>query len=206
MKTILSLLALACAFGLGMLVMRLAGPQEQVVGKVQEKMTLAQQVKAVLHLEGKQQKEQLAQLTKDFRDMEDLLIEELDRATTVDQKSATVFLMGWYRCDMCVRELAANVTLQYESKEPNAKLPLWRTYPAVEALTRVGKPAIKPMLGNIESGKSDEFRRLSTETIRRIEGKEVGRFILQQQIKKTRDEIGRKRLEGALEYLESGKR
>ena len=176
--------------------------------KVSEKPKLTRLTEAVLaalRLQGGAQKERLAALSNEYADLEVALIREFDKANSVEQKSAVVFLMGRYRLAVCVRHLAENLTLKYESTEDNHKKPLWGMYPAVEALTRIGKPAIWHMLRNIETGKSDEFRRLSTEVIRKIEGTEVACFILGLEIKKAKDEKGRARLEGALEYLEKVK-
>lgn len=171
--------------------------------KGEKKAHLPWAVSAALRLEGKAQTEQLAALAQEYRDMEVKLIMELDKAPHVEEKCAVVFLMGWYRSVTCVPELARNVTLKYERTKPDDKKPLWGMYPVVEALSAIGKPAIRPMLQNIETGADGEFRRLSSEVIRQVEGKEVARFILELELKKPKTATGRKRLQEALDYVEN---
>ncbi len=225
MKAALFFSAVICSFALGILLgiwipmtgePKKIGDKNQQPGvltalsespshKDQKTANLAAGARAALRLEGKPQKKQLAALTQEFRDLEMALIGELDKANSVEQKSAVVFLMGWYRSIVCLRVLAENVTLEYESTELEDKKPLWGRYPAVEALTKIGKAANWHMFRNIETGKDTEFRRLSCEVILRIEGPKVARFILELELKKTKDETGRQRFQEALDYLGKAK-
>lgn len=172
---------------------------------VPNKFNLAVPVVAIVRLEGVKQKEQLAAFSQEYADLETELIVEFRKASGVEQKCAVAYLMGRFRSPAFAPDLAENLTLKSQFQENNDKKPLWGTFPAMEALVSIGSPAIKPMLVNIQTARADEFRRLSTEVIRKIEGTEVARFILEMQIMKTKDEAGRKRLEGALEYLEKVK-
>lgn len=188
------------------IVTTIIGGIQKINDQHKEKVGLSSIVRSALQLEPKKQKEELVELTQDFNAMEEALIVELNKATSNEQKSAVVYLMGFYRSETCVRELARHVAMKYESGEPVGKLPLWGKYPAVEALTRVGKPANWHMLRNIETGTDIEFRRLSTEVILKSEGPEVARLIIELEMKKAKQEIARKRLQEALTYANDLKR
>ncbi|MHC4529568.1 MAG: hypothetical protein ACYS29_16970, partial [Planctomycetota bacterium] len=80
-----------------------------------------------------------------------------------------------------------------------AKEALWDRYPVVEALIKIGKPSVRVMIHNIVSSNDKKVRDLSAKVIRYIEGREIGRIVLEKAAERQTDPAKKARLKGALD-------
>jgi len=152
-------------------------------------------------LDEEERMEFLAELSKERSDIQGNLIYQLSNSESKEMKFAAAFLLGRYRMEQSVGALSEFLTLEYEHKTPWDREPLWGRRPIVEALIRIGRPAIPEMIKNIETSEDKKVRELSARVIRYVEGPEVAKFILERQIEKQSDEAKQRNLREALQYI-----
>lgn len=141
-------------------------------------------------------------LCKERLALKSALIRQLDSANTNDGKFAAAFLLGYYRMEQSVRSLSNYITLENVQRALHEKQPLWGRWPIVEALIRIGRPAIPTMIENIETGDDQKVRENSTIVIRYVEGYDIGRYILEKAIEEQENKIKKNNLKLALKYYE----
>jgi HEAT repeat protein len=144
----------------------------------------------------------LNQLTKERLDIQGNLIQLLKNSRSKDVKFAAAFLIGLYRMERSVYSLSRYITLEseseYEYTDSSNKLPLWDRYPIVQALIRIGKPAVPEMIRNIQTSDDEKVRQLSARVIRYVEGPEFGRIVIEKAIERQTDPQKKSKLEAAL--------
>lgn len=182
-----------CLLLIAMYVFAYAGPDTK--NKTKSKKELIARMAA---LNDKERMEFLGELSKERSDIQGNLIHQLGASDSKEMKSAAAFLLGMYRMDQSVYHLSKFITLENEHIVPNTKEPLWDRYPVVEALIRIGKPAVPEMLRNIRTSDDEKTRELSARVIRYVEGPEIGRIILEKALEKQDDTKQKSRLEEAL--------
>jgi hypothetical protein len=146
--------------------------------------------------------ELVEQLIKERIHMERNLIRQLDNSKTKQAKFAVAFLLGYYRMEKSVPHLSKLITLEAQGTKQKREN-LWDRYPVVEALIRIGNPAIPEMIRNIETSEDNKVRELSARVIRYVEGAEIGRIVIEKAIEKQTDPRRKARLEAALKYCET---
>lgn len=149
----------------------------------------------------KERLEILSKLGKDRSDLQGRLLTELGNAKENDKKFAFVYLMGLYRLDGTIWDLAKIIDLESKMVADDA-LPLWQQYPVVEALIKIGRPSIRAMLDNIKTAKSKKVTELSVDVIRYVETPAIAKMILQDAIAKEKDPTKARNLQDSLKYLE----
>lgn len=111
-------------------------------------------------------------------------------------------LLGMERHDQSVSSLVEQITLQDEHwPRQQTSLWFWDRYPALEALTKIGKPATRALIENIESNDEAKSRQFSALALRVIETPEVAQFILQRAIDRQKQNSKKVRLKAALAEL-----
>jgi len=143
----------------------------------------------------------LRQLSKERSDIQGDLIYQLSNSESSDMRIAAAYLLGRYRMEQSVRVLAKFITLEYEHKTNWKREPLWGRRPVVEALIRIGLPAIPEMIKNIETSEDGKVRELSARVIRYVEGPDLAKFIVEREIEKQPDETKKRNLRAALNYI-----
>jgi len=124
-------------------------------------------------LKDEERMELLGKLSRERSDIQGDLIHQLANSTSKDMKFAAAFLLGMYRMEQSVRELSKFITLESHHSIDWKREPLWDRYPVVEALIRIGKPAIPEMIRNIETSEDKKVQELSARVIRYVEGAEI---------------------------------
>lgn len=152
-------------------------------------------------LDEKARMELLGELSKERSDVQSNLIYQLDNSRSKEVKFAAAFLLGFYRMEKSVYHLSRHITLENERVIASSKLPLWDRYPVVEALIRIGKPAVPEMLRTIETSEEEKVRDFSARVIRYVEGSEIGRIVIEKAMEKQTDPAKKARLKTALKYL-----
>lgn len=151
----------------------------------------------------KERLEILSQFGKARSDLQLRLIKELNAATENDKKFAFVYLMGLYRLERTVPELTKIIDLKSKPRINDAEFPYWDKYPVVEALVKIGRPAVPAMLENIKAGKGEKIMKLSVKVIRHVETPIIAKIILEDAIAKENDPTKVGSLRDALKYLKT---
>lgn len=131
-------------------------------------------------------------------DVEEILVKwAFSENSESEVRLTSIYVLGEYRMKGAVKALIKHIDYKAESILTH-RLPPWGQYPAVEALVKIGKPAVSEALKLIEEKEVQHIRELATRVVREVEGLEVGRFIIKQRIKKEENPEKRKRLQQAL--------
>jgi hypothetical protein len=100
-----------------------------------------------------------------------------------------------------VKVLSKYITFARDHEVPHGREPLWGRYPVVEALIKIGRPAIPIMIANLENSTDILVRELSARVIRYIEEPEIGKVIIEIAMKKQADAAKKKKLQASLKYF-----
>jgi len=147
--------------------------------------------------------EQIAsQLSGERAELERQLILQLTAAKSKHHKIVVVYLLGLYRMDRAVRNLADLITLEAEVA-PQGKESLWDVHPAVEALARIGSPAVPVMLEKIQTSRDKQEAELCVVVLRTVLGRSLARHALADAIAEQADAAKLKQLRTALESLKA---
>lgn len=120
------------------------------------------------------------------------------------------YVLGFCRANSAVEELSKWITLEVPSGKSFRRYPRWVRYPAQEALVRIGVPAIRHMILNLETSDDEKVRYLSARTILEIMrgtardltiGKQFARVILSNAADSQEDPEKKRRLQEALKYF-----
>ena len=109
-----------------------------------------------------------------------------------------IVLLGKLRSVECVPLLAENLALYVFYKDRKRTQSLEDAFPCVGALIEIGKPAVSPMIKNLETSEDEKVRELSARVIRYVEGPEIGRIVIEKAIEKQTDSRKKAKLEAAL--------
>lgn len=147
--------------------------------------------------------EQIAsQFCAEHAELETQLLRQLASPKSKQQQIVIVYLLGLYRMDNAVRELAKVITLEIEPMQ-HPRLPLLTRRPVVDALIQIGMPSIRAVIGRLETDNKELVVELGTMVIDRILGRELGEMAIKQAIDKQTDREKRKKLEQALEFFKN---
>lgn len=159
----------------------------------------ADAIKTAIEDKGTDRKAVLRGLGQEWNEFGASLDMMLTNAKDDEQKAVYIYLMGLYRTEGAAQELAKIVN--FEAKmDLIVFAPVWSRQPAAQALVRIGKPAVGPMLRNIEEDRDLDFRETSANVLLAIEGKKVARFLVEDRLSTTTDDGRRKRLQETLDY------
>ena len=143
----------------------------------------------------------LEQLSKDRSDLQAELISQLNGANPNEVNISVAYLLGLNRMEQSVRHLSRLITLEVDVRN-HSREPMWDRYPVVEALIRIGSPAIPEMIKNIETSDDQKVRELSAKVIRYIDGPEIAKFRLEKATEKQTDPGKKAKLKAAMEGVE----
>jgi hypothetical protein len=145
--------------------------------------------------------EQIAsQLSDERTELQSQLILQLVSPKSKHHQIVVAYLLGLYRMDGAVRDLASVITLEAEVTIQKRER-LWDVHPVAEALIKIGRPSIPAMLENIKAAKGEEVTKLSVEVIQYVETPAIAKMILQDAIAKEKDPVKVKILQDSLKYV-----
>ncbi len=139
-----------------------------------------------------------------LRQTQDTLLSRLGSADQ-DVKFYAAYLLGAYRFPQAVSGLANNITMEDKIRSQIQKQRewYWDLYPTMEALIRIGNPAIPAMVRNLEESNDAKVRELSLRVIYSIDkDKDMARLRLQKAAEAQKDLQRKARLQSALKALE----
>jgi hypothetical protein len=134
----------------------------------------------------------------------DSLVSQLRGGRLTDEKKVLViYLLGeLHASDLnSINVLIENIDLKAPRIDPRFDIVRWGDYPAEEALVRIGKPAINPILDHLLEEKNKLRRHLMCEVLLKVEGKEAARMQMKQRFDKESDISKRANIELALQGL-----
>jgi len=153
-------------------------------------------------LQGDKLEDYLSQLWIDRFTLGQQLLQGLSTATTTESKLSIVYLLGLYRMEQAVPMLSSMITLHDDGPvRVSTRISMLEGYPVVEALARIGNPAVPAMLKNIETSEDATVRELSVFVIQGVYGIELTRCYLQIALEKQADPTIKDRLAQAIEQL-----
>lgn len=130
-----------------------------------------------------------------------------DDGSSIKRKAYAAYYLGQMHAAEAVDSLAANITILFPISghlyfdEAN-----WRGPASANALVSIGIPAIPALIRNLEESDDENVRRLSLETLSRIEGdKDVVQLHLKKALEAQKDQAKKARLEAALKTLDEAK-
>jgi len=148
-----------------------------------------------------QEGEQIAsQFSTERAELQTQLILQLASPKSKEHQIVVVYLLGLYRMDGAVRDLAKVITLETELRKIR-RLPLWGRYPAVDALAKIGMRSIPPVIECIEMSEDKLVTELGAKVIKQILGRELAEAAVKQAIDKQPNQDKKKKLEESLQFL-----
>lgn len=118
-----------------------------------------------------------------------------------DGKLYAVYLLGELRATAAVTTLLENIDLKATRGDLKGGIGRWGMYPAQEALSKVGTPAVQMILDLLPAERSELRRQLMCMVITDVEGKEFGGTLVKLRLEQEADPSRRANLELALRLL-----
>jgi hypothetical protein len=143
----------------------------------------------------------LSQVDEQRHELLGVLLKHLGTSSSKEVQTAAIYLIGRHRLSDGVSELIELIDFDAAGQMQRGPRPLWRQYPAMEALITIGKPSVKPAVELLARDGSDLRRNLAVKVIRYVEGPEVSEFILQRAEAEERDATRKSRLNEGLSRL-----
>lgn len=147
---------------------------------------------AIPQLASLKAEERLKLLDKTVNDRYSLqseLIAQLDASKSKEVTFSAAFLLGIYRMEDSVPTLAKIITMESDVMLHASAEPRWDQYPIVEALIRIGNPAVPEMIKNIETSKDKKVRELSARVIKYVMGPDIAKIVLEKAMKDKSDAV-----------------
>jgi hypothetical protein len=122
-----------------------------------------------------------------------------------DSKHLAILLLGDLRAREAIEVLLENLSYKNpRSLVSGAYLERGGWYPSVEALSKIGMPAIVPTIGKLATYEQDGLgRQLCCWVINKVLGPRLGKLRIEIAIEETRDATAKKNLEAALGYFKT---
>ena len=132
----------------------------------------------------------------------DVLMREA-KSSHVATRSSAMYLLGLYRIARAVPILAASI--QFRHTFPISAFPVrgTSTYPAMQALIRIGSPAIPAMVKNLETTAKPDVAACSAWVIRKVEGPRLGACVIKLALRSAAASPEKARLRVALVVIAS---
>ena len=169
-----------------------------------DNQTIATQLQRLEKLSDQERAALLKDNDQYLRQTQDTLLSHLGSADE-DVKFYAAYLLGAYRFPQAVSSLANNIALEDKIRSQIQKQRewYWDIYPAMEALIRIGNPAIPTMIRNLEESDNANVRELSLRVVYSIDrDKDMVRLRLQKAAEAQKDLQKKARLQSALKALE----
>jgi len=150
-----------------------------------------------------QEGEQIAsQLSGERAELQRQLLLQLASPKSKHHQIVVVYLLGLYRMEGATRDLASVITLEAEATIHKREA-LWDLYPAVEALARIGSPAVPVMIKKIETSGDKHEVELCVLVLRSVLGRSLAGHALEDAIAEQSDAARVKQLREAIESLKA---
>jgi hypothetical protein len=144
----------------------------------------------------------LERASTDRSDLQAALITQLrDHSNPKEVTISVAFLLGLHRMEQAVQDLSTHITLTNYPLAEDDRRPLIGEYPVVDALIRIGSPAIPEMIKNIETSDDRKVCELSAKVIRYVDGREIASFRLQKAMERQSDPGKKARLKAAMDCM-----
>jgi HEAT repeat protein len=132
-----------------------------------------------------------------------MLISKLG-STNKDVRFYAAYFLGVYRFPEAAKTLAQCISLEdrVRTSSDGFHFWVWIRYPAMEALMKIGSPAISPLIQNLEESDDATVRKLSLFVLCFIDGdKDIVQLRLQIALKSEKDPKKQARIQAAIKSL-----
>ena len=125
------------------------------------------------------------------------------KSPQIAKRASAMYMLGLYRIARAVPMLATNIQFRHMFK--NSMLPVRGTsrYPAMQALIRIGTPAIPVMVKNLETTEKPEVAACSAWVIRKVEGRRLGACVIKIALQNKMPLLEKARLRAAMAAIDS---
>ena len=134
------------------------------------------------------------------------LVEEIRQSGfPPDSKLCAIYLLGQLRPKdiNAAQVLVDNIDFVAQQQDLRLNIARWGMYPAEEALSKIGMPAVEAILDIYLPKESNQLRlNLMCAVLQDVLGKEIGIIIVKQRLDKESDPLGKAHFELALKRLE----
>lgn len=122
---------------------------------------------------------------------------------TNDNKTLAIYFLGTFRPSdtNSIETLIEDIDFRSSKVEVNLGPARWGMYPAKEALIKIGKPVVNPILEHLITENNELRRHLMCEVLKRVEGQETAQSQIKQRLVGESDSIKQANLEAALKEL-----
>jgi len=120
-----------------------------------------------------------------------------------ESKVYAVYLLGQLKAAQAVTVLLENIDLKASKVDPKGGIGRWGVYPAQEALSKIGQPAVNMILDKLPTERDELRRKLMCSVIADVEGKDFGTMLVKLRSDQEQDPVRKGHLELALKILES---
>ena len=199
-NTIRGVLAIGCT------IMLAQAASAQSLGKTDSarSKSIVDQIASLGKLAGQEREALLRDNSENLRQIQTSLLNQLG-STDNEVRCCAAYLLGEYRFPRAAVSLSQAITLEAQIRA-NGREWFWNRYPAVEALMKIGSPAIPAMIQNLEESDDATVRDLSLKVIYSIErDKEITTLRLHRALDTQKDSQKQVRLQFALKSLSETK-
>jgi hypothetical protein len=139
------------------------------------------------------------QIVKAYREIvADVLGQLRDGNLANEGKVHAIYVLGQLRATAAVTVLIEDIDLKASKFDPKVGLGRWGSYPAQEALSKIGNPAVNMILDRLPGEKDELRRKLMCFVLIDVEGKPFGKLRLKLKYDEETDPAKKKNLELAL--------
>jgi hypothetical protein len=124
---------------------------------------------------------------------------------TNNNKTLAIYLLGILHPSdsTSIEVLIESIDFQTSKFDPKTGPMRWGQYPAEEALVKIGKPVVDPILEHLAAETNELRRHLMCQVLRQVEGKETAQDQIKQRLGSESDSIKQSNLQSALKEFES---
>lgn len=131
------------------------------------------------------------------------IVEQLQKEAISDEnKLYAIYLVGQMRAIGAISTLIENIDFPAPKADSSVAIGRWGMYPAQEALSKIGQPAVNMILDKLPGENHELRRRLMCFVLVDVDGIEVAQFMLKHSLAKETDPSRKGNLQSALMILE----
>ena len=139
------------------------------------------------------------QAVKFYHEIVAEVIEQLNNSNLSNEgKVYAIYLLGQLRATAAVTILIENINLKASNVDRKSGIGRWGMYPAQEALSKIGNPAVNMIIDLLPGEKEELRRKLMCFVLVEVEGADTAKYILRQAVAAESDPNRQVNLQDAL--------
>jgi hypothetical protein len=110
------------------------------------------------------------------------LITQLRLAKSDEARTLLIYALGELRAVRAAEVIVEHIDLKPPRRDLALKIARWGPFPAVEALTKIGRPAVNEILAKLQRDVANDRLHLMVEVIFAAEGAKCGRILIENEV------------------------